>query len=256
MKSPGGPVSHLQKGDLPIMTRTNHHSKSGEGTSEPSESKASKSTASKSGTSTASESTTSTSRSAATTAKSLIATLTAMAGAPLALTAKERRRAVRLRKGGEKVIPTITALSEQYGLTVPSHPTSAITANVNKANSLVAVHKQLVTATKQVEDAIFKAQSESWDGATVHYTVLKRLAKSDGDIATALAPVKEFFAQKSPAVVKAEDAKRGGRKGTKAKSASATPATATTEPASAQTPAASATPAPAPAAVQNGATHS
>jgi hypothetical protein len=240
------------------MTRTNHHTKSGEGASEPSESKASKHPARKSSTGTSSESATSTSSSVATTAKSLIATLTAMAGKPLALTAKERRRAVRLRKGGEKVIPTITALSEQFGINVPSHPTSAIKANVTKANSLVAVHKQLVTATKQVEDAIFKAQSESWDGATVHYTVLKRLAKSDGDIATALAPVKEFLAQKSPAVIKAEDEKRGGRKGTKAKSAAATPTSTTTEPPSAQAPAASATPAPAssPSAVQNGAAHS
>src|ERR1700677_1440395 len=112
------------------MTRTNH-TKSGEGTSEPSESKASKNPASPS-------------TSVATTAKSLIATLTAMAGKPLALTAKDRRRALRLRKGGEKVIPTITALSEQFGLSVPSHPTSAITATLNKATSLVAVHKQLV----------------------------------------------------------------------------------------------------------------
>ena len=71
------------------------------------------------------------------------------AGKPLALTAKQRRRAVRLRKGGEKVIPTITALSEQFGLSVPSYPTSAITANVTQASNLVALHKQLVTATKQ-----------------------------------------------------------------------------------------------------------
>jgi hypothetical protein len=145
----------------------------------------------------------------------LITELTAMAGPKLALTVKDRKRATKLRKGGEKVIPTIVALSEQLGLSLPSHPTSAITANVNKATNLVAVHKQLVTATKQVADAIFKAQSEGWDGATVHYTVLKRLSKSDGDIAKALAPATAFFAKKSPAVVKAEGEKRGHRKGVK-----------------------------------------
>jgi hypothetical protein len=103
--------------------------------------------------------------------KSLLATVTAIAGPKLALTAKERQRATRLRKGGEKVIPTITALSDQFGLSVPSFPTSAITANVAQANNLVAVHKQLVTATKQVADAIFQAQSKGWEGATVHYTM-------------------------------------------------------------------------------------
>jgi hypothetical protein len=191
-----------------------------------------------------------------------------MAGPALALTAKQRQRAVRLRKGGEKVIPIITALSEQFGLDLPSHPTAAIKANVSKANELVAIHKQLVTATKQVSDAIFKAQSEGWDGATVHYTVLKRLAKSNGDLAEALTPVKEFFAQKSPAVVEAEDAKRGHRKGVKEPKAPKTsPAEATT---TATTPSAQATgvapaapvAAPAPvttaasAPVSNGAAHS
>ncbi len=192
------------------MSRTPpvHHPKSGESTS--SESAPSESTASTSSTV------------EATKAKALIAELTAMAGPKLALTANDRKRATKLRKGGEKVIPTIVALSQQFGLVVPSHPTSAITANVNKATNLVAVHKQLVTATKQVADAIFKAQSEGWDGATVHYTVLKRLSKSDGDLAKALAPVSDFFAKKSPAVVKAEDEKRGHRKGVKEPKASET----------------------------------
>ena len=154
--------------------------------------------------------------------KNLLAQVTAVAGPPLALTGKDRQRAIRLRKGGEKVIPTITALSEQFGLSVPSHPTSAITANVTQANGLVALHKQLVTATKQVSDAMFQADSKSWEGATVHYSVLKRLAKTNGDLATALAPVSEFFARKSPAVVKAEEEKRGHRKGVKEPKGTAT----------------------------------
>jgi hypothetical protein len=197
--------------------------------------------------------------------KNLLASITAVAGPPLALTVKERRRTVRLRKGGEKVIPTITALSEQYGINVPSHPTSDITASLEQAKNLVAIHKQLVTATKHVSDAIFQAESKGWQGATVHYSVLKRLARTDGDIAEALAPVSEFFAKKAPAVVKAEDAKRGHRKGVKEpKGSTATPA-ATEEPGVAQAPAAPTAPAPAvamavptqPAApVANGAAHS
>ena len=233
------------------MTRTNH-TKSGEGASEPSESKASKHPASEKSASTSSESPARPSTSVATTAKSLIATLTAMAGKPLALTAKDRRRALRLRKGGEKVIPTITALSEQYGISVPSYPTSAITANVTQATSLVALHKQLVTATAQVSDAMFQADSKSWEGATVHYSVLKRLAKTNGTLATALAPVSEFFARKSPAVVKAEEEKRGHRKGVEEPKGSAT--TTTTGTSSAQAPAAST--AATPAVTTNGAAHS
>jgi len=189
--------------------------------------------------------------------KSLLASITAVAGPPLALTAKDRKRAVRLRKGGEKVIPTITALSEQFGVSVPSYPTSAITANVTQASKLVAVHKQLVTATKQVADAIFQAQSKGWEGATVHYSMLRRLSRTDGDLATALAPVTEFFAQKSPAVVKAAEEKRGHRKGVKEPKGTSTAPAAADETPSAQAPAAPASaPAATPATAPNGAAHS
>ena len=154
-----------------VMSRTTVHStKSKESTSSASE-PSHHGKASKSSTSTVN----------ANGVKNLLAQVTAVAGPALALTGKDRQRAVRLRKGGEKVIPTITALSEQFGLVVPSFPTSAITANVTQANSLVALHKQLVTATKQVSDAMFQADSKSWEGATVHYSVLKRLAKTNGD---------------------------------------------------------------------------
>jgi hypothetical protein len=194
--------------------------------------------------------------------KTFLAQLTAAAGPALALTAKDRKRATKLRKGGEKFIPTILALSEQFGINVASHPLTTIAANVDKVKNLTGVHKQLVTATKQVDDAIFQAQSDGWDGASVHYAVLKRLAKSNGDIATALAPATEFFAKKSAAVVKAEDAKRGHRKGAKAKSASATPAANETNGApapEAPTPTVTAAPPPAPVApavAPNGVAHS
>jgi hypothetical protein len=168
--------------------------------------------------------------------KSLLALITATAGPALALTAKDKVRAIRLRKGGEKVIPTITALSQQFGINLPSHPISVITANVEQAKNLIAIQKQLVTATKQVSDAIFKAQSTSWEGATVHYSVLKRLGKTDGDLAAALAPVTEYFAQKTPAVVKADEEKRGHRKGVEEPKGSET--TTTTASSSAQAPAA------------------
>jgi hypothetical protein len=156
--------------------------------------------------------------------KHLIVCVTAVAGPAPALSAKDRIRSVKLRKGGEKVIPTITALSEQFGIVVPMVPTSAITSNLDKSKQLVAAQKQLEAVAKHLSDAIFAAQSDGWEGATLHYTVLKRLAKMNGSLETALAPVTQFFAQKSPAVVKAEEAKRGHRKGAKTTKVEATPA--------------------------------
>jgi hypothetical protein len=196
--------------------------------------------------------------------KTFLESITTIAGPAPALTATDRKRTSKLRKGMENVIPTLLALSDRIGLQVPSHPTAAIQANLDKVKTLAPVHESVVSAEKHLGDAIFQAQADSWEGATVHYSVLKRLARKNGDIANALSPVTEFFAKKSPAVVKAEDAKRGHRKGVKEPKGAKTTTAATAESTVAQAPvaptappaAAPATPAPAPAAALNGAAHS
>ena len=187
-------------------------------------------------------------------AKSLVEKITALVGSPPALTATDRKRSAKLRKGGETVIQTVAALATQFGLSVPGYSTQTMLAQLKQAQDLLPLHKQMVTALKKVEDSIFLAHSESWSSATVHYTMLRRLAKKDGDLAKALAPVSQFFAARSEEVVAAEDAKRGGKKGSKAaKAAKAqaavsdapsneSPVTATTN---AATPTAAPSPAPA-----------
>jgi len=192
-------------------------------------------------------------------AKALLGQITTILGTMPALSVKDRQRSAKLRKGGETVIPTVAALSDQFGLTVASHPTTTMVAKAKKAQSLIPLHKQLVTATKQVADQMFSANSESWAAATVHYTMLKRLSKTNGDLANALAPVEQFFAQRSTAVIDAEDAKTGHRrkakttKVAKAKTAvengagatASEPASATAAPAESPSPTATpATPAP------------
>jgi hypothetical protein len=188
--------------------------------------------------------------------KSFLDSITTIAGPAPSLTSKDRKRSVRLRKGGEKVVPTLLALSDRIGLSVPSYPTAAIQANLDKVKALSPVHEGVTSAQKHLSDAIFQAQSEIWEGATVHYTMLKRLAKTDGDVANTLAPVAEFFAHKAPAIVKAEDAKRGHRKGAKESKDSEATTAATNGTTSAQAPAAPTAPAATPAVAPNGAAHS
>ena len=186
-------------------------------------------------------------------AKSLVEKVSALVGNPPPLTATDRKRSVKLRKGGETVIPIVAALANQFGLKLPGHSVSTMQAQFNRAQDLIPLHKQMVIALKKVEDSIFLAQSESWSEATVHYSVLRRLAKKDGDLAKGLAPATQFFAARSPQTVAAENTKRGGKKGSiaaKAAKASAaakealaheSPSAAPTEPASP-----TATPSPAP----------
>jgi hypothetical protein len=190
----------------------------------------------------------------------LVDKVTAMVGTPLALTPADMRRATKFRKGGEKVITTIAALNKQFGLTVASHPTDAMVAQMTQANGLVPLHRKLVAATKQVGDSIFQAQSKSWKSAAVHYATLRTLARSDGDVAKTLAPVTEFFAQRTKATVEEADTKRGGKKGSKAAKAAKAQAkeaealgNETPAPAAAPAPTQAAAPSPAPVSA---ATHS
>jgi hypothetical protein len=160
-------------------------------------------------------------------AKKLLASIQEMVGPAPALSVKDRKRSLKLRKGGETVIPTVVALSEQFGLNVASHPTSEIMAKLNQAQSLIPLHKQLVTMVKHVADVIFAAHSASWEGSTVHYSMLRRLSKTDGDLETALAPVTEFFAQKKAAAKPTAAEATAGATTPAASSAPAAPATAT-----------------------------
>ena len=170
-------------------------------------------------------------------ASKLVEQIATIVGTVPALSTKDRARSPKLRKGGETVIPTVAALSVQYGLSIASHPTTTMVESAKKAQSLIPLHKQLVQATKQVADQMFSANSESWGGATVHYSMLKRLAKTNGDLEAALAPVEQFFAQRSPAVIAEEKAKKEARKAAAAAKAAAKAASKVATTASAPAPA-------------------
>ncbi len=187
--------------------------------------------------------------------KSFLDSITTIAGPVPALTSKDRKRSVKLRKGGEKVVPTLLALSDRIGLSIPSYPTSAMQADLDKLKELSPLHEGVVSVEKHLGDAIFQAQSRVWEAATVHYTVLQRLARKDGDIANALAPVTEFFAHKAPSVVKGEEEKRGHRKGVKEPKGTKT-AAAEDETTAARANGVAATAAAAPATAAKGAGHS
>jgi ABC-type Fe3+-citrate transport system substrate-binding protein len=152
----------------------------------------------------------------------LVDQVTKLVGPAPSLSVADVRRSAKLRKGAEKVIPTITALSDQLGLALPSTATTAtILAKLKQAQDLVPLHKKMTSALKQIEDVIFAAGSESWAGATVHYTVLKRLAKKNGDLEANLAPVREFFAQRNPEIVTQEKETKAVRKAAQTSTAAA-----------------------------------
>jgi len=120
-----------------------------------------------------------------------------------ALTTKQRKAATRSRKGMDKVVTTLSTLSVEHGVSVPKQPTSQMTSNLALANQLEPVVQKLLGLLTLVGNNVDLARSGSWNTATTLYGMLQRVAHRDPELRSQLAPVKEFFAYRTPAAKKA-----------------------------------------------------
>jgi hypothetical protein len=114
------------------------------------------------------------------------------------LTPKEKRHAAKLRKGGEKYVVQIGSLAAQYKLETAAMDVATLPVLVGKADALQPLADRLAALGKRVGDCIFAAQSQAWDTGMQYYALLKRVAKSNGELATALQPVTDFLAYRHP----------------------------------------------------------
>jgi hypothetical protein len=156
-----------------------------------------------------------------------------------AMTAEDRRRTIKVRKGGEKFIPKLARAAVASGVTPSGYSIDEMTASAALVQKLEPLEEKLSTLLKLVQDARIRASGATWMTATLVYSMLKPVAARDGKVATAIAPVKAFFAtgKRGPAATAADPAT--------ATTATTTPATETAQ---TTTPAETATPALAAAA--------
>lgn len=117
-----------------------------------------------------------------------------------ALTPSERQALPYPRKGGERFYPTLIALAKKYDLQMPAYPLAAIEAELQQAGLLAPLEHSVAELVTRLSDTQRRRQAEAWSTATMTYSMLVRLARRDGDVAEAIAPLREFFAR--PAKVK------------------------------------------------------
>jgi hypothetical protein len=125
------------------------------------------------------------------------------------LTTKQRKAATRSRKGMEKVVTTLATLSVEHGVSVPKQPTSQMTSNLALVNQLEPVMRKLVGLLTLVGNNIDMARGDSWNTATTLYGMLQKVAHRDSQLKSQLAPVKEFFAYRTPVAKKAHPKQKG-----------------------------------------------
>jgi len=153
----------------------------------------------------------------------LLAQLTLVVPPGDALTAMDKKRKAKARKGSEQYIPQLVALAKQFGVNLMLVPTDAIELSSAEAQALVPLIKQMGVLNKQLNDRVFSTRADSWSGASKLYAILRRLAKDNGDLAAGLVPVEAFFNHRHPLVAKNHPKTKKGKaalKAAKAESAS------------------------------------
>jgi hypothetical protein len=141
-----------------------------------------------------------------------------------ALTATDRIRMPKSRKGAERYIPQLVALAQQYGVSLALVPLDAIASDAAEAAALVPLQKQIEQLNTRISNRMFSVQSTSWSGSSKLYAVLRRLSKDNGNLATGLAPIAEFFSYRHPSVAENHPKTAKGKEALAAKKAAAAPA--------------------------------
>jgi hypothetical protein len=174
--------------------------------------------------------------------QALLAQVGGILGPVTELSADDIRRRLKLRKGGAQVVAQLVDLCNQHGVTAvgPLTPDS-LSAQKARAETLNTIGVTFAAVGKKLGDATFRAESDTWQQATVLYTVLQRLSVIDPTLAQGIQPVQAFF-QTKKTKGKGREATIAGKGTQEQTGSSASPAGAS-----------SATNVPAPIAVPSGA---
>ena len=109
------------------------------------------------------------------------------------LTADAKRRIVRTRKGGERVLQMISELVKAHNLDSSSLSSTQMMAQQERSTTFASSLARLQKLEKRVSDEQYVAQGDAWTMGLQFYALLQRRAVSDGTLATSLAPITSFF---------------------------------------------------------------
>ncbi len=162
----------------------------------------------------------------------LIVQATKAIGPVQRLSALDRSRSAKVRRGGHQVVPLIAAVATKYGITAPAMSGVALSASLARVQELDPLLSASAESHATISDAHFTASNEMWTSTRSLYKMLKTVAKTNPSIATELAPVEAWFRARKSAATQAESTT------TTPATAGTTTSAATTAPAAVVTPAA------------------
>jgi hypothetical protein len=140
----------------------------------------------------------------------------ALAVDPPTLTSTQKRRAAKLRSGGDKAVAQIATLAKQYGVESSVLQADAMSLALADAQALAPLMVRIQAFEKHVADLLFLWQGAAWEDAMQFYALLQRRSLVDGSLAASLAPVAAFFAKRHASTKAGKPPKRTAKANKKA----------------------------------------
>ena len=94
------------------------------------------------------------------------------------LSAAERMRLPKIRRGAHQVLPTLAHLGAKYGLGLESMSIDEMLEKLSHAERLKRLQSAVLVLQKALADEILRAEADAWATGTVTYAVLRRAAKA------------------------------------------------------------------------------
>jgi hypothetical protein len=110
------------------------------------------------------------------------------------LTAVNKRRMSKPRKGATPMLLALAEVVQQHGLDSSALSADRMVARLEDAATLRPLQSRLEAILKRVEDELFNAQGEAWELGLQFYSLVKRRAKTDGELAANIQPMRLLFA--------------------------------------------------------------
>ena len=105
----------------------------------------------------------------------------------------ERKEVPTMRRGGERIIVSVTDLARKHGANLPGITPESVEDSLALGRELSALKAEANQARTVIVDTGRQAYAEAWDGVLALYRVLERTSESDPKLHAALAPIRKFL---------------------------------------------------------------
>ncbi|MDI3285315.1 hypothetical protein [Polyangium sp. 15x6] len=112
----------------------------------------------------------------------------------ITLTADERRRTLRQRRGAEPHIQRVIDLAKKYNVALKNIPLAGLENDAGLTKQLQPIEEELRVALQLAEDTGMQAGSEAWEAFLAYYGVLSAMGERMPDLAAELQTVVDFMA--------------------------------------------------------------